>query len=248
MVIRYLLLLALGHVLGDFYFQSEKMAQEKDKKYKGVVWHSIEYLFSVWFVLLPVISKDMAWAGVLLAVTHFVVDTTKYILINKFGINKTGRMFVADQVSHIICIFIVVYMMYCWHFQMTRFSVIHDVCEIFSVDSVRTIKWILALLVIHIPANILIQNLTSMYKPKEDNEELIKSDNKVGRKIGTVERLIMLMFIAMDQYAAMGLVLTAKSIARYDKITKDEKFAEYYLLGTLLSTACVVFCKIIILN
>ena len=58
----------------------------------------------------------------------------------------------------------------------------------------------------------------------------------------------MLMFIAMDQYAAMGLVLTAKSIARYDKITKDEKFAEYYLLGTLLSTACVFFCKIIILN
>lgn len=60
--------------------------------------------------------------------------------------------------------------------------------------------------------------------------------------------MIMLMFIAMDQYAAMGLVLTAKSIARYDKITKDEKFAEYYLLGTLLSTACVVFCKMIILN
>ena len=58
----------------------------------------------------------------------------------------------------------------------------------------------------------------------------------------------MLMFIAMDQYVAMGLVLTAKSIARYDKITKDEKFAEYYLLGTLLSTACVVFCKMIILN
>jgi hypothetical protein len=52
----------------------------------------------------------------------------------------------------------------------------------------------------------------------------------------------------MNQYAAMGLVLTAKSIARYDKITKDEKFAEYYLLGTLLSTASVVVCKILFLS
>ena len=69
-----------------------------------------------------------------------------------------------------------------------------------------------------------------------------------GRKIGSIERLIMLMFIAMNQYAAMGLVLTAKSIARYDKITKNERFAEYYLLGTLLSTASVVLCKILILQ
>lgn len=56
-----------------------------------------------------------------------------------------------------------------------------------------------------------------------------------------------MIFIAMNQYAALGLVLTAKSIARYDKIAKDEKFAEYYLLGTLLSTACVVTCKMLFL-
>ena len=58
----------------------------------------------------------------------------------------------------------------------------------------------------------------------------------------------MLIFLALNQYAALGLVLTAKSIARYDKIAKDEQFAEYYLLGTLLSTLCVVLCKVIILG
>ncbi|MCM1258048.1 MAG: hypothetical protein NC307_09370 [Roseburia sp.] len=44
--------------------------------------------------------------------------------------------------------------------------------------------------------------------------------------IGTVERLIMLILLSVDHYAAMGFVLTAKSIARYDKIAKDVKFAE----------------------
>lgn len=57
----------------------------------------------------------------------------------------------------------------------------------------------------------------------------------------------MLIFLSKDQYAAIGFVLTAKSIARYDKITKDEKFAEYYLLGTLVSTLCVIICSMLIM-
>lgn len=76
---------------------------------------------------------------------------------------------------------------------------------------------------------------------------IIKADNKTGRQIDTIERMIMLFFMSGNQYAAIGFVLTAKSIARYDKITKNEKFAEYYLLGTLLSTLCVITCRMLIL-
>ena len=50
----------------------------------------------------------------------------------------------------------------------------------------------------------------------------------------------MTILISVDQYSAVGLVLTAKSIARYDKISKDQIFAEYYLLGTLLSAICSI--------
>jgi len=78
--------------------------------------------------------------------------------------------------------------------------------------------------------------------------KIIKSDNKAGRKIGTIERMIMLIFLSRNQFAALGFVLTAKSIARYDKITKDEKFAEYYLLGTLVSTLCVIIGRMLILE
>lgn len=53
-------------------------------------------------------------------------------------------------------------------------------------------------------------------------------------------RIIILMFLSIDQYSAIGLVLTAKSIARYDKIAHEPEFAEYYLLGTLLSTVVAI--------
>ena len=57
----------------------------------------------------------------------------------------------------------------------------------------------------------------------------------------------MVIFISIGQYSAVGLVLTAKSIARYDRISKDQAFAEYYLLGTLLSTICAVIAALIFL-
>ena len=51
--------------------------------------------------------------------------------------------------------------------------------------------------------------------------------------------------LSIKQYSSVGLVLTAKSIARYNKIAEDQKFAEYYLLGTLLSTICVLVVSLI---
>ena len=49
--------------------------------------------------------------------------------------------------------------------------------------------------------------------------------------IVTIERIIMLFFLLIKQYSSVELVLTTKSIARYNKISEDKEFAEYYLLG-----------------
>ena len=68
---------------------------------------------------------------------------------------------------------------------------------------------------------------------------------KVGRLIGTIERVIILFFLLIQQYSSIGLVLTAKSIARYNKISENQEFAEYYLLGTLLSTICVIIVSLL---
>ena len=80
------------------------------------------------------------------------------------------------------------------------------------------------------------------YKPEDKKKD---DTIKAGRMIGTVERIIMLFFLSIKQYSSVGLVLTAKSIARYNKIAEDQKFAEYYLLGTLLSTICVLVVSLI---
>jgi len=246
MITKLVLLFMLGHVLGDFYFQTDSMAKEKEEKFKGVLKHSLEYFVAILFVMLPVVSLNMIKAAIMLSSAHFFIDGVKYGLIKLKKIRKSGKIFVYDQILHIISIFLLAYMMYCGKYEIIPLHIIKNMCMAFGINKVMTVKWILSVLILYRPANILIQKLLSGYKPQKD-DRLITIDYKVGRMVGGIERLIMFMFIAMDQYAAMGLVLTAKSIARYDKIAKDEQFAEYYLLGTLLSTACAVLCKIVLL-
>jgi hypothetical protein len=55
-----------------------------------------------------------------------------------------------------------------------------------------------------------------------------------GRLIGILERTLMLPMILYGQWGAIGLLLAAKSIARFEEL-KVRKFAEYYLVGTLMS-------------
>ena len=139
-----------------------------------------------------------------------------------------------------------------------------------SVDILSLLKWFFLALFIWQPANITIYKLLSQYKaekvtaPAKDAEitdftgnantisitvQLSESspvkaaeatlEANAGKLIGTLERAIIALLLLVNQYAAIGLVLTAKSVARYEKL-KEKNFAEYYLLGTLLSTLLVI--------
>lgn len=58
---------------------------------------------------------------------------------------------------------------------------------------------------------------------------------RVGQVIGYLERILIFALVLVGQWTAIGFILTAKSVARFKKLEKQE-FAEYYLLGTLAST------------
>ncbi|PYP70982.1 MAG: hypothetical protein DMD41_13700 [Gemmatimonadetes bacterium] len=55
-----------------------------------------------------------------------------------------------------------------------------------------------------------------------------------GRMIGILERAIALTLVLLGQYGALGLIIAAKSLARF-KALEDREFAEYFLIGTLAS-------------
>ncbi|WP_342762069.1 DUF3307 domain-containing protein [Bacillus sp. BR3(2024)] len=65
-----------------------------------------------------------------------------------------------------------------------------------------------------------------------------------GKIIGYIERILVIVLVINSQYTALTFVLTAKSLARFKQMD-DRDWAEYFLLGTLVSIVLGVVYGII---
>lgn len=70
---------------------------------------------------------------------------------------------------------------------------------------------------------------------------------KTGALIGYLERIVILILGLMKLYTVIGIVLTAKSLARFNQLN-EKGFAEKYLVGTLASLALALFFLVLIEN
>jgi hypothetical protein len=76
-----------------------------------------------------------------------------------------------------------------------------------------------------------------------EHEEVINA----GLYIGWLERFLVLTALFLQSPATVGFILAAKSIARYPEL-KSVRFAEYFLIGTLLSVAIAIGGAIVLLK
>ena len=68
----------------------------------------------------------------------------------------------------------------------------------------------------------------------EDEQKYPKGIEGAGRLIGIMERVLVITLIYLDEPTAIGIVFAAKSIVRFGSI-KERAFAEYYLIGSMVS-------------
>ena len=71
--------------------------------------------------------------------------------------------------------------------------------------------------------------------------------SNAGMYIGWLERFLVMTALFLRSPATPGLILAAKSIARYPEF-KQEQFAEYFLIGTLLSISAAIVGGVILLK
>jgi hypothetical protein len=71
--------------------------------------------------------------------------------------------------------------------------------------------------------------------------------SNAGMYIGWLERFLVMTALILHSPATAGLILAAKSIARYPEF-KREQFAEYFLIGTLLSMSAATVGGVILLK
>lgn len=83
-------------------------------------------------------------------------------------------------------------------------------------------------------------------KVDESNELIIdQREYNAGRIIGILERLIIYIAVLKGQFAIIGFILAAKAFTRFKELD-ERKFAEYVLIGTLISILLAILVALIV--
>lgn len=222
--------LFLAHLIADFLLQPYKWVIHKEAnkaRSKYLYFHIL-----VHFVVTMILLWDLeSWKiALFIALSHYLIDVTK-LYANPLFKNKRIPFFI-DQFLHIIVLYGCVY----------YGNILGQ--TLFLVDR---IDWplVTAIVFVSFPAAII---MSVLLEGMSDQIALNhKSLPNAGKYIGIIERLFVLVFIILGRWEAIGLLITAKSVFRFNdlKESNNRKLTEYILIGTLLSFGLAIITGII---
>jgi hypothetical protein len=213
--------LLLAHFLADFIFQPDSWVKSKERgrlKSRGLYLH---FLTNVILVFLIVWDLTLWLPLIIYLSVHFLVDILKISFPVK---GKERVFFFIDQALHLITILVFWIIIATPEFSFN---------ELFNENVLVIITGIVFLTT---PSSIIIRELLKGWSEKIIDGEH-ESLRNAGKYIGILERLFVFMFFLLNQWIAIGFLITAKSVFRYGDLSqsKDRRLTEYILIGTLTS-------------
>lgn len=219
--ISILIRLLLAHLVTDFILQpSSWVADRKIHKYRSKKLYLHALLTAVVAYLFSGLWSNI-WIPVLIFISHTLIDIWKSYKSDK------AKYFVLDQLFHLIILVLI------WLGIFNRWAETGEYLNSLYRDN-NFLATICGYIIVTWPLGILIGIATERWR----NEPGVNTDGlaKAGMWIGFFERFLIFTFILIDQYTAIGFLIAAKSVLRFnDKENSTQKKTEYVLIGTLMS-------------
>lgn len=247
-----LYILCIGHFIADFFLQSSGMAKLKREKFRYLLLHC--GICAIVFAGIGYACLTPGYATcsfLIITMSHFTIDLIRCKIDKRSNNPKIEFVcFLIDQLLHIGVIIGV----YCFLELRIHTNWVYRYCLRYS-EILAIVLYILLFSVLTFPSSVFVKKLLEMLyngnlkicededkKKTQRGKETSKKQKRdvnyecpnVGSMIGMLERVITSILLLCNQYSAIGLVLTAKSIARFKQL-EDKDFAEKYLIGTLSS-------------
>jgi hypothetical protein len=254
---KLLLLTLIAHTLTDFIFQTDWIIVRKEQlKATGFWAHgAIIFILSL-LLLLGCQPLQLILYSLTITLVHLGIDYLKAVVLRKNDKNGTDFIvFLVDQALHFLTILMV------WQWFDLSFDprlagfygklIGPKLLAVLAPEnkpplptSESLLLWVLTFLWVGWGGAILIRKFLNYIADK--NGSLVLSGpiqnhtiQRTGNYIGILERMLILTFVLNNSLTAVAFVFTAKSIARFNELNNRE-FAEYYLVGTLSSTALAI--------
>lgn len=238
LTLRAFLSILLAHLAGDFVFQTRGLVERKQRgKLVAYLLHGlIHYLCAVlifgFFVpgSFTALRTYLVLAG--LALLHLLIDFAKLKLAAKRIIRNAAGAFLADQCAHLLTVVLAVWLL----LPAESFTTLALFVQIARGAQDEFLAVPVVYLTVVFAGGYLIRALTrtmaESFKIEESGEQL----QNAGLYIGWLERFLILTALLLQSPSVVGLVLAIKAIARYPEF-KSVRFAEYVVIGTLLSVS-----------
>jgi hypothetical protein len=245
---RVFLCLLLAHLMADFPFQSSWIAANKGKKLTAILMHGAIHVGLSFLILFVLVREIPAWkvavAALVLALIHLGQDVLKerfgrWLRVGEFSTTA----FVIDQALHVVLIALAALLL-----SGTPASEALRSLAISSTGKDRLLLIAVIYCAVVFGGGYFIRFVTRSLASDAAGATTETSDElrNAGLYIGWLERCLVLTAICMQSPAMVGLIFTGKSIARFPEL-KDPKFAEYFLIGTLLSVGLALAGGLILL-
>lgn len=245
-----LFLLALNaHFLGDFLLQTTETVSAKTAgKFSAHLRHGLlisfltflaTHCWGLWPALLYALLVGLA---------HLLIDSAKaYLEKGKSGGVKLF-LFLCDQGLHLLVLFVFFPLFPTVDPDpavLAFYQRLRPVAPVFAANfreplsalALEKILWVAAIYLATVFGGAVLTNRILAWLTDNPQQERTR---RLSSAIGVMERLILITLVVADAVSAMGFVLAAKSLARYQELNNRE-FAEYYLVGTLTSFSLALF-------
>lgn len=225
----WLMKLIFSHFLTDFALQKKSWIDHRRSRHFMSVYLYIHTLITAISAYI-FIGWRYWWVALIIFLTHTIIDGWKSYQPDKVV------FFLVDQLLHLSVIF------GCWLLAFGNYNELRLRMTILNSDAD---VWLTAtaLLFLTFPSAILIGELTKKWRQDLPNTEALAN---VGRWIGIIERILILLLVLKNQYEAVGLLVAAKTIIRFSDNSRTEQKTEYLLIGTLISIGLAIMTGIFI--
>ncbi len=221
--------LLLAHLIGDFLLQPTRWIVHKEANKVRSKYLYIHVMLH--FVLTMILLWDLQYwkLALIIAVSHYFIDLAK-LYATLFRLRSIP--FFIDQVLHLAVLYAAAYY---------GNLVGHTIALFEKLD------WplVTAIVFVTFPAAIIMGKLLEAMGNQIELDH--KSLPNAGKYIGIIERLFVLLFIILGRWEAIGLLIGAKSVFRFNdlKESNNRKLTEYILIGTLMSFGLAIVTGII---
>jgi hypothetical protein len=203
-------LLLLAHAVADFVLQSRRMATGK-RDPALLALHGVIVLATAQLAL----GQFAAWPLLALAAAHVAIDAVKA------RVPPSLATYLADQAAHIA----------------TLVTVAALFPDLFATGLWAGQGWLPgtgALLAGALLATLAGGHAVGHLMSRFSETELPKGLQDGGRTIGLLERGLIFTLVLVNQPAAIGFLIAAKSVLRFET-SKEQRAGEYVIIGTLAS-------------